>query len=161
MNKKILNIILNVVIVIVFTLVVMFNFILGIGKVSGDSMLPNLKSGQTIIYSKNKEKIHRYDIVLLHLNQTTNKKFYHEDIVKRVVGFEGEHITINNGDIYINNKKIVLNFLQIKTHLSKDFGIVGPNQIFVLGDNQVLSLDSKTFGAINIQNIFGKLIFKF
>lgn len=161
MNKKIINIILNTLILIFFSFILMFNFIWGISKVSGNSMSPNLVNNQTIIYSRNVKNIKRNDIVTIHVERKFNNKVFKNDIVKRVIGFENEHLRIQNGNVYVNNKLIKSTYKIYNDNFSKDYEVIPKDKVFVLGDNRNVSEDSRILGFISKQEIFGKVIMKF
>ena len=86
--------------------------------------------------------------------------------IKRVIGLPGEKIKINNGNIYINGKKLdessYLNS-NVKTD-TKIFELsevqIPDDCIFVLGDNREESADSRYFGCIPINKIEGKVIIR-
>lgn len=84
--------------------------------------------------------------------------------IKRVIGLPGEHVKIENGQVYINGEKLEENYLQngIITPEGKINDIIVPNgYVFVLGDNRQSSTDSREFGCIPISKIEGKAIFRF
>ena len=63
--------------------------------VSGDSMKPNLHSGEVLLERKigyNSSNIKRFDIVVI--------KEGKEEIIKRVIGLPGEHISYKNNKLY-------------------------------------------------------------
>lgn len=123
------------------------------------SMAPTLQIGDKVIVNKLEYKIHtikRGDIVVFH--SPAEKK----DLVKRAIAFEGEEITLNkNGDIFIDGKKLSEPYLPkdiITSYEDQKFKI-GKNQLFVMGDNRNNSADSRVFGPISLDQIFGKVIF--
>ena len=80
--------------------------------------------------------------------------------IKRVVGFEGDEIQIKNGDIY--NNGTLIKFLNIsKNNTKEDVTYIVPNNsIFVIGDNRSNSIDSRIYGAVNINQIIGRAEYK-
>jgi signal peptidase I len=123
------------------------------------SMAPTLLVGDKVIVNKLEYKIHtikRGDIVVFH--SPTEKK----DLVKRAIAFEGEEITLNkNGEIFIDGKKLSEPYLPkdiIISYEDQKFKI-DKNQLYVMGDNRNNSADSRVFGPISLDQIFGKVIF--
>lgn len=84
--------------------------------------------------------------------------------IKRVIGLPGEHVKIENGQVYINGEELEENYLQngVMTPAGRMNDIIVPSgYIFVLGDNRQNSTDSREFGCIPISKIEGKAIFRF
>lgn len=123
------------------------------------SMAPTLLVGDKVIVNKLEYKIHtikRGDIVVFH--SPTEKK----DLVKRAIAFESEEITLKkNGEIFIDGKKLSEPYLpkDIITSYEEQKFKIGKNQLFVMGDNRNNSTDSRIFGPISLDQIFGKVIF--
>lgn len=90
-----------------------------------------------------------------------------KDFIKRVVGVPDDSVSIKNGDVYVNNKKLDQSpFLpgDIKTYeghfLAEGETITIPsNAYFVLGDNRTHSSDSREWGFIQKTDIVGKSLF--
>ena len=72
----------------------------------------------------------------------------------------GESIKIIDGIIYINGEKIEDKYASSQT---KDFSLeetIPENTYFVLGDNRIVSNDSRYLGPIKKENIQGKAIYR-
>lgn len=82
--------------------------------------------------------------------------------IKRVIGLPGDHIKIDlNGNVYINNNLLDEPYLKdVKTTITGNYTdvIVPKNSIFVMGDNRVQSMDSRSFGCIPFDKIDGYVI---
>ncbi len=78
---------------------------------------------------------------------------------KRIIGLRGDTITICDGKIIfdITNKE-KQQYLQNGSCINKKEVRIPENHVFVLGDNQGFSYDSRDYGAISIDNIFGKVL---
>jgi signal peptidase I len=94
-----------------------------------------------------------------------------KQLIKRVVGLPGDHIVVKDGVNMIYDKQHPHGFDPDKTlgyFTSKDLPTtsgninltLGPNQLFVEGDNRPDSLDSRSFGPINANQVIGKLEFR-
>lgn len=92
-----------------------------------------------------------------------------KQLIKRVIGLPGDRVVVDNGVITIYNKAHPKGFDPDKTLpygsvigvTTGDIDItLGPNQIFVCGDNRSDSLDSRIFGPVNVNNIVGQLVLR-
>ncbi len=93
-----------------------------------------------------------------------------KQLIKRVIGLPGDHVTIQNGSYIIYNKHHPKGFNpDITLGYGKNFPptygntniTLKSNQIFVSGDNRPESCDSRTFGPVNTNQIVGQLIIRF
>ena len=118
-------------------------------KVNGDSMLKTLHDGDIMILdiiSYRFSDIKRFDIVVVN-----GKKEY---LIKRVIGLPGEEIEYKDDKLYVDGKLIKENYTREKT---EDFSVKVPkDSYFVLGDNRVNSLDSRSLGPFPKNKIMGK-----
>jgi signal peptidase I len=90
-------------------------------------------------------------------------------LVKRVIGLPGERVVVKDGRITIYNSEHPQGFNPDTTlpygkqhqipYTSGTIDItLGSNQVFVCGDNRTVSLDSRVFGPVNLNDIVGKLV---
>ena len=128
--------------------------------VSGDSMKPNLHNGDLLLERKigyNSTNIKRFDIVVI--------KDGKEEIIKRIIGLHGEHISYKNNKLYVNDKVLEENFDFRKTN---DFNLeeicscnsISKGKYLVLGDNRPISKDSRMIGLIDEKDILGKAVYR-
>jgi signal peptidase I len=98
--------------------------------------------------------IRRGDIIIF--KSPTNEK---EDYVKRVIGLPGEWVEVKDKTVLINGK--VLNepyaYYQTGSATRTGFGPekIPPKQLFVMGDNRDSSYDSRYWGFLPVENVFG------
>jgi signal peptidase I len=92
-----------------------------------------------------------------------------KQLIKRVIGLPGDHLVLKNGVYTIYNKSHPQGFEPDKTlpygqNIPTTAGNIdiklGKNQLFVSGDNRPDSLDSRSFGPINANQIIGKLVLR-
>ena len=134
-------------VVIVLVVILIRTFLFTPIRVSGSSMDPTLKDGYIMILNKI-AKIDRFDIVVVKSSGSRPV------LIKRVIGLPGETVEVRDGNLYINGKKtkdnygksITLDFKSVK---------VPKGQYFVLGDNRVVSADSRIYGTIKKEDIKG------
>lgn len=139
-------------IVIVVVVVLIRTFIITPVRVDGDSMKNTLKNGDILLLYK-LSSINRFDIIVL------DEEKDNEKIIKRVIGMPGETIAIKKDKIYINDKVIDDEYAYGET---SDYNKVTlrDNEYFILGDNRLISKDSRYFGPIKENEIKGKIVFR-
>ena len=127
-------------------------------KVRGNSMLPNLASGQILVVNPRaylSQNPNRGDIVVFP-NPRNNKM----DIIKRIVGLPGESISIRDTDVFVDNKLLKESYLNKPCppiRYEPIQWILEENQYVVLGDNRFCSSnDSRIFWPIQKDTIKGK-----
>lgn len=139
-------------VVIVVVVVLIRTFIITPVRVDGDSMKNTLKNGDILLLYK-LSSINRFDIIVL------DEEKDNEKIIKRVIGMPGETIAIKKDKIYINDKVIDDEYAYGET---SDYNKVTlrDNEYFILGDNRLISKDSRYFGPIKENEIKGKIVFR-
>lgn len=135
-------------------------------EVEGNSMEDTLKQGDMIVMEKI-SPIKRFDVVLFQLSDGNT-------YIKRVIGLPGDTIEYKEDQLYINNKKVEEPFLSKEEKnrnevmpyttnftLPELLGIekLPEDSYFVMGDNRRVSKDSRSFGVVTSQDIFGKARF--
>jgi len=84
-----------------------------------------------------------------------------KDLVKRVIAVEGDEITLTSeGEIFISGEKISESYLPANQNIFyiNQTVVVGEGDVFVMGDNRNNSFDSRFFGTIAEDDIFGKFV---
>jgi signal peptidase I len=128
-------------------------------KVEGTSMMPSLDDQERIFINKfvyRIEPIQRGDIVVFRYPRDPSKSF-----IKRVIGVAGDHVRIMNGQVYLNGKLLVEDYVPGAYEDQRSYPeiIVPPDSYFVLGDHRSLSNDSRDFGPVDASYIYGKAVF--
>lgn len=162
MKERVLKIISNVLLVLVIVLTCLFSvkkiFYFEI-EVVGSSMVTTLNDGEIGLASKITyvKEIERNDIIIF--------KRDNKEIIKRVIGKPLDKIGINENGVYVNNQLIDESYLT-KENKEGTYLLLGiyneitlkEDEYFVLGDNRIDSLDSRSYGPIKEENIIGKLV---
>ena len=123
--------------------------------ITNKSMRPTLDEGYKILLIKKNfifNGIKNFDIIVFRMGEN--------NLVKRVVGCEGDRIEIIDGELYLNNDLIKYEYYIFDEEDNASY-TVGKNQYFVLGDNISVSEDSRSFGFINESDIIGRVILIF
>ena len=148
------------VIVVAYTLVL---FLCSRTTVIGSSMEPAVYNDDTVMVNKIAYAFagpQRYDVIAFKPDSVTSDRVY----IKRVIGLPGETIQIINGKVYINDKQLNTDVVDIDILTS---GIaatpvqLGEDEYFVLGDNGESGEDSRseTIGVVKTDEIYGKVWF--
>lgn len=140
-------------VVIVVAVILIRTFIITPVRVDGTSMNKTLENNDLLLLYR-LAKIDRYDIVVL------DEELDNEVIIKRVIGLPGETVEIKNDKIYINDEEIEDNNSYGPTSDYEKITLKD-DEYFLLGDNRLISKDSRYFGAIKKDSIKGVTIFRF
>ncbi len=128
-------------------------------RVEGTSMQPGLRNSDRLFINKfvyHFEKISRGDVVVFHYPLNPKESF-----IKRVIGLPGDHIRIDEGTVYINGKALHEPYVpeRYRDDRSMAPGVVPPHEYFVMGDHRNISEDSRDFGPVPRDDIYGKASF--
>jgi len=144
--------------------VVMIVFIYQPVKVEGTSMMPTLTNEERIFINKFTYKfglgsIERGDTVVFWYPQDTTKSY-----IKRVIGTPGDRIRVDGGQVYVNGQALAESYVpkEFRDYSSWRDGqeqTVPEGKYFVLGDHRNSSSDSRMWGYVPRENIYGKAVF--
>ncbi len=128
-------------------------------KVEGTSMLPSLEDQERIFINKfvyRLEPIERGDVVVFRYPRDPAKSY-----IKRVIGVAGDHIRIIGGRVFLNGKPVREGYVPGDFYDGRSYPevVVPPHAYFVLGDHRSMSNDSREFGPVDEQYIYGKAVF--
>jgi signal peptidase I len=138
--------------------------------ISGPSMETTLLENNRVLVNKfayRLHDIHRQDIVVFDRITTSEGKISHADLIKRVIGIEGDIVEIKECKVFVNSKEIEEPYLNQEI-LSLPNAVercrvidmqpitVPKNQLFVMGDNRPESFDSRSFGTIPENVVVGR-----
>jgi signal peptidase I len=146
---------------IIETLVLAIILFLGINAISarvrvdGFSMRPTLEDGEFVLVSKlsyHLGKVNRGDIIVFHFPMNPQ-----EELIKRVIGLPGDHISVQGGVVAVNGQKISEPYIASTPSYSGEWD-VSAGDLFVLGDNRNNSNDSKDWGLLPMDKVVGKAI---
>ena len=178
---KIFNGIMEIAVIIPYLsmIVTILNvFFISLSPITGTSMMPSFTDDDAVIFSHLSKEFERYDVIILH--QESEATPY---LIKRVVGLPGETVSIDENRIFINDVLLIEEYIDssvVKTYCTnQQVGeyidnshcsfTVGENEYFVLGDNRDgnaassggTSIDSRYFGPVHTNYIFGKVVYTF
>lgn len=138
--------------------------------VYGSSMEPNFYSGERIIVERVtklfKKDFERGEVIVFRPEDTSRH------LIKRVVGIPGDIFKVYDCKIYISrdDSKYVLDEYYLNADTCTSGGAsakegrsfkVEEDEYVLLGDNREVSMDSRTFGAVQKNRIVGRVVFRF
>lgn len=130
-------------------------------RVEGSSMQPRLADNERLFVNKfifSFEPIERGDVVVFRYPRDPSV-----DFIKRVIGLPGDRIQIVDGRVYVNDRLLREPYVP---PMYDDYGnfpatLVPPDDYFVLGDHRNSSNDSRSWGFLDRQYIFGRAVFAY
>ena len=128
-------------------------------KVEGTSMMPTLQDQERVFINKfvyKLEPIARGDVIVFRYPRDPGKSY-----IKRVVAIAGDRVRIEEGVVLVNGHRLSEPYLpeQYEDVRSYPESVVPPHSYFVLGDHRNLSNDSRDFGSVSDDFIYGKAVF--
>jgi len=141
--------------------VILIVFIYQPVKVEGTSMMPTLTDQERIFINKftyhfGLGKIERGDMVVFWFPLDPTKSY-----IKRVIGVPGDTVSIDAGQVFVNGQSLAEPYVPEDYHdrVSWEEHRVPPDEYFVLGDHRSSSSDSRTWGFVKRDAIYGKAVF--
>jgi signal peptidase I len=143
------------------TAILIVVFIVQPVKVEGTSMQPRLLDQERIFVNKfiyHFSEIGRGDIVVFWYPKDPTKSF-----IKRVIALPDEVVEIRSGVVFIDSKPLREIYVtpEYFDYASYPPHKVPPDCYYVLGDHRNSSNDSRHWGAVPAENVFGKAIFRY
>ena len=150
---------------------IVYLFLMQPHQVNGSSMVPNFVDGEYLLTDKISYKVgepSRGDIVVFKAPDTAQcPSGTGCDYIKRIIGLPGDTVEIKDNKYYVNNQLIQESYLPADfVTRPGTFTVNGPvvvpqNTYFVSGDNRSHSSDSRAWGVVPIDNIVGKVFFRY
>ncbi len=132
-------------------------------KVEGTSMLPGLVDQERIfinkfVYRIGMGDIQRGDTVVFWFPADPSKSY-----IKRIIGLPGDTLEIRSGTVYINGTAMQEPYVPNEYRDSVSVGLlrVPEGHFYVLGDHRSSSTDSRQWGAVPREAIYGKAVFAY
>lgn len=128
-------------------------------RVEGTSMMPELRDQERLFINKFEYKfqpIHRGDVVVFHYPLDPVKSY-----IKRVIAVPGDDVSIEDGQVYVNDKSLKEPYVPLRYQDERSYPdtVLKADQYFVMGDHRLISSDSRDFGPVNRNLIYGKASF--
>ena len=135
-------------------------------RVQGESMFPTLHENDYLIVNRMTYKFREpemKDIIVFKSEILQDNGKSKKDLVKRVIGVEGDHIKIQDSNVYVNDKLLDEKVYIHDNYTSGDIDITVPKgKIFAMGDNRERSLDSRAqeVGLVDEDSVIGKVMIR-
>jgi signal peptidase I len=130
-------------------------------KVEGTSMMPALVDQERIfinkfVYQLGISRIHRGDLVVFYYPGDQTKSY-----IKRIVGLPGDTVEIDRGTVFVNGRVLTEDYVPqaYRDYQSMPLTRIEPDSYFVLGDHRSSSNDSRSWGSVPRQCIYGQAVF--
>jgi len=141
------------------------SFVVQTFYIPSGSMEPTLLVGDRIVVSKlslDFGDIHRGDILVFRRPPNENCGGAPvNDLVKRVIGLPGDHLSSRGNTIYVNGHALAEKWPHNEP-LGGDIGnvVVPANSYFMMGDNHPNSCDSRSWGPIKRSYVVGRVVMR-
>src|SRR5579863_9914671 len=128
-------------------------------RVEGTSMLPRLEDHDRLFINKfvyHFSSIHRGDVVVFHYPRDPVKSY-----IKRVIAVPGDRLRIDHGKVYLNGKLLEEAYVPDEYRDTRSLPelMVPDDTYFMMGDHRSISSDSREFGPVDRELIYGKAVF--
>jgi signal peptidase I len=133
--------------------------------VEGTSMLPRLEDQDLLLINKFAytklgsligDEIHRGDVVVFRYPHDETKSY-----IKRVIALPGDRLLIDHGTVWVNGVALKESYVPVKYQDDRSLPemTVPDREFFMMGDHRSISSDSRDFGPVAQNLIYGKAAF--
>jgi len=140
-------------------LFLIINFLSARIRVDGRSMEPSFHDGDYVIVNRLAYRLgdlDHGDVIVFPYPLNTE-----EDFIKRVIALPGDRIAITDGLVAVNGIPLEEDYLDVIPHGDMAEIIVPLGHVFVMGDNRNDSSDSRIWGALDVEQIIGKAVYRY
>lgn len=128
-------------------------------RVEGTSMLPRLEDHDRLFINKfvyHITSIEHGDVVVFHYPRDPEKSY-----IKRVIALPGDQLRIDHGQVWVNGKALAENYVPEMYRDMRSYAetVIPDDCYFVMGDHRSISSDSREFGVVGRDLIYGKAVF--
>lgn len=129
------------------------NFVSARIRVEGSSMEPSLHDGEFVVVNRLAYRWsapQRGDIIVFYYPNDPSRRF-----IKRIIGLPGDAVSVEAGQVTVNGTPLDEPYI-LSPPRYRGVWNVGPDELFVLGDNRNNSLDSERWGMLPFNEVIGK-----
>ena len=128
-------------------------------RVEGTSMLPVLEDQDRLFINKlafRVGEVHRGDVVVFRYPRDHTKSY-----IKRIIALPGDRVRIEHGQVLLNGRRLSESYVpaRFEDDRSQPEMLVPDHEFFVMGDHRSISSDSRDFGPVDRELIYGKAAF--
>jgi signal peptidase I len=135
---------------------IIFRWVLIPIRAEGISMEPTYRSGSLNLVNRlayQQGKPARGDVIAIKLAGP------HVLYVKRIIGLPGEHLSITQGQVYINGAPLEEPYVRNRRPWDRPEVTLTAREYFVIGDNRGMRAEDHDFGRVDSSRILGKVVF--
>jgi signal peptidase I len=132
-------------------------------KVEGTSMMPSLSDQERVfinkfVYRMGLGDVQRGDTVVFWFPGDPSKSY-----IKRVIGLPGDKVEVRAGAVYVNDQLLEEPYVpeEYRDRISVGALRVPSDYYYMLGDHRSSSNDSRSWGPVPRQAIYGKAVFAY
>ena len=83
-------------------------------------------------------------------------------VVKRLVGLPGDRVAIRDALLYVDGRRVSEPYVDHSRIDALYYGpkVVPPRQLWVMGDNRAVSIDSRDYNGVPYANLRGRVLFR-
>ncbi|MEG1483561.1 signal peptidase I [Clostridium sp.] len=156
-NKNTTILFIKILIIAIVLTILINKFLIFKVNVPTASMVPTLNVNDILLVGRvpNLNTLKFGDIVVFYSDE------FDGYMVKRLIGLPGDSITMNKGILYVNGEYKTESYIQYEDDYTGSFQ-VPEEKYFFLGDNRIVSLDSRLWNKtfIDEEDIMGVVKFK-
>lgn len=124
-------------------------------EVHSDSMAPTISQGQTVYVDKVTHRVtdlQRGQLVVFDSPEGVN--------LKRVVALAGDRVEILDAVLHVNGDPVTEPYVDPESLDGIFYGpeTVPQGHVFVLGDNRFVSIDSRDYGPVPLEDVIGRVL---
>ena len=154
-----LLLVLRDLLILVTVVVICMVFLYQPVRVEGVSMLPRLEDDDRLFINKfvyRFSAIQRGDVVVFHYPRDPEKSY-----IKRVIAVPGDRLRIDRGDVILNGRLLPEPYVPDEYRDSRSLPemVVPPGYYYMMGDHRSISSDSREFGPVERDLVYGKAAF--
>jgi signal peptidase I len=142
-----------------FASVLIITFLYQPVRVEGTSMLPRLEDSDRLFINKfvyHFSAIERGDVVVFRYPRDPEKSY-----IKRVIALPGDRLRIDHGRVILNGKPIHEPYVPLEYRDNRSMAelVIPADSYFMMGDHRSISSDSRDFGPVDRDLVYGKAVF--
>lgn len=128
-------------------------------KITGPSMTPEINDGDSILILNRTGRLSRGGVVVIHSPSSASQL-----LVRRVIALPGDVIEIRKGKLLINDTYVEEAYVSAQQN-QRQRGMaplhVPDDSYFVMADNRDGSFDSRDWGVVPTEQIYGKVLMRY
>lgn len=138
---------------------VIFNLVFSASLIEGDSMLPTLHDGDRTLMTKGYSYAIRGDVVVADIGVDGAE----DRILKRVVAVAGDTVEIIDDVATVNGVPESSAPLTLSPGRGENRPplVVPEGHVYLMGDNRGVSLDSRFIGPVELERVYGRVVYVF